>query len=73
MLARIGLVELDTGLDRRRRLASLTERGAETLAAATPLWRGVQRRMAEGLGLERDGELRRDLGAVVRAAYALSD
>ena len=73
VLGRIGLVEIGAGADRRRRLASLTERGAETLAAATPLWRGVQRRMADELGRERDRDLRRDLDAAVRAAYALSD
>ena len=72
VLARRGLVELTPGDARRRRLASLTDRGAEAVAAALPLWRDVQRRLGEELGHERVDVLHRELGGAVRAAFVLS-
>jgi DNA-binding MarR family transcriptional regulator len=71
VLARRGLVVPEPAGDRRRRLASLTDAGADALAAAQPLWRDVQGHLADELGSRRVDELRRELDRAVRAANAL--
>jgi DNA-binding MarR family transcriptional regulator len=62
-----GLVGLEPGLDRRRRVVSLTPAGEARLAAAYPLWRQAQREVRERLGRERTERLLIELDAVVGA------
>lgn len=60
-----GLVNVESGSDRRTRLLKLTERGKSVVDKATPLWRQAQNRMVTGLGKRRWETLMSDLGAVV--------
>ena len=53
LLEKAGLVRLIGGGDARERKIVLTRGGEDTLAAATPLWLGVQSRLADGLGEAR--------------------
>ena len=69
-LERDGLVALRPGPDRRVKLAAITEKGRKALAAAMPLWREAQRQIAEGTGLGRWKELRRELGRITALAEA---
>ncbi len=63
-LQREGLVRVDQGEDRRRRLVRLTEAGGETLERARPLWRQEQGLMTAALGRDRFAALLRELSAV---------
>ena len=67
-LERDGLVAVRPGPDRRVKLAGITEKGRQALAAAMPLWREVQRQIAEGTGVNRWNELRRELGRITALA-----
>ncbi len=49
-LLRSGLVTLRAGPDARSRALDLTDQGHVALAAAFPLWRQAQQRVAESLG-----------------------
>ncbi len=67
-LQRDRLVVVRPGEDRRVKLAGITEKGRKTLAAAMPLWREAQRRIAEGTGAGRWTDLRRELGRLTALA-----
>jgi DNA-binding MarR family transcriptional regulator len=67
-LERDGLVAVRPGADRRVKLAGITEKGRKALAAAMPLWREAQRQIAEGTGVGRWNELRRELGRITALA-----
>jgi DNA-binding MarR family transcriptional regulator len=67
-LERDGLVVARPGPDRRVKLAGITEKGRKALAAAMPLWREAQRQIAEGAGVGRWNELRRELGRITALA-----
>jgi DNA-binding MarR family transcriptional regulator len=67
-LERDRLVAVRSGPDRRVKLAGITEKGRQALAAAMPLWREVQRQIAEGTGVDRWTELRRELGRITALA-----
>jgi DNA-binding MarR family transcriptional regulator len=47
LLATKGLIKIEAGEDRRVRIVSLTDRGAEVLAQALPLWTQVQADLAD--------------------------
>lgn len=65
LLEEQGLVRITPGADRRERQVGLTERGRRALAEAYPLWKGVQAKVAKGLGLDRMERLLADLSAAV--------
>lgn len=71
-LVRVGLVDEEPGVDRRRRLLSLSADGLARLEAARPAWREAQRVVRGELGYDRTqellGELRALLGATRGAA-----
>jgi DNA-binding MarR family transcriptional regulator len=68
-----GLVTIVPGRDRRSRVVALTPDGETLLETARPRWRSAQRRVRDGLGLERskalNAELRAVTTAVLRASY----
>jgi DNA-binding MarR family transcriptional regulator len=67
-LARRGLVAVDPSeSDRRARIVKITAEGRSLLAAAIPLWRGVQDRFEDRLGGPDEAS---SLRAVLRAVLA---
>jgi aspartate-semialdehyde dehydrogenase len=50
VLERLGLVRLAAALDQREAAVSLTEKGAETLRLARPMWEDAQLRIEAALG-----------------------
>ena len=62
-----GLIKMTPGQDRRTRELSITDRGREAVAAAIPMWDGVQDRVLERLGQNRW----RDLSDNLSVAAAL--
>jgi DNA-binding MarR family transcriptional regulator len=64
-LERLGLVQIESGTDKRTKLISLTEAGKAKFTEALPLWEAIQQRVREGLGNERSDRMRKDLRATV--------
>lgn len=62
-----GWITIRTGADRRERVLAITAAGRALLAEATPLWDGVQARMAAELGADWQG-LMASLAAVTASA-----
>ena len=58
-----GLIKMTPGQDRRTRELSITDRGREAVAAAIPMWDGVQDRVVERLGQNRWRNLSDNLSA----------
>lgn len=67
LLEKQKLIQVGPGQDRRAREVTLTGRGRAALAAAYPLWKEVQSRVARSLGPQRLDRLLSDLRATVRA------
>ena len=65
LLAKKGLIRIQTGNDRREREVTLTDRGREALAKGYPFWQKAQTRVVKGLGEEQWKSLREGLSAVV--------
>lgn len=59
-----GLVKLTKGKDRRLRIASLTDAGAQKVEEIAPLWRETQSELVGGLGDQDWYELRAHLRAI---------
>ncbi len=59
------LIHITPGHDRREREVTLTDRGRAALAQAYPFWKGVQARVAKGLGPDRFHRMLGDLRATV--------
>jgi DNA-binding MarR family transcriptional regulator len=53
ILATKGLIKIEAGEDRRVRIVSLTDRGAEVLAQALPIWEQVQADLADRFGASK--------------------
>jgi DNA-binding MarR family transcriptional regulator len=70
-LVRAGLVDVDAGEDRRRRVLRLSDGGAERLALARPHWRRVQQQVERSFGGEQTGELLDALRALLEATEQL--
>ena len=68
LLAKKGLIRIQTGNDRREREVTLTDRGREALAKGYPFWQKAQTHVVKGLGEERWKSLREGLSAVVSVA-----
>src|SRR4051812_39780997 len=71
LLAKLGLVEIAEGEDRRVRLVALSGEGRKALKAALPLWQRAQDRIAADLGGKRLDHLMKELsvlGELGRAA-----
>jgi DNA-binding MarR family transcriptional regulator len=58
VLEREQLVAFVGGTDERSKVVQLTAKGRKALAAALPLWHGVQKRMKAKIGDEKDSLLR---------------
>lgn len=56
-LEKQGLVESNSGEDRRTRVVTLTDQGQETLQIARPLWEQAQQQAVEALGPEKFTQL----------------
>ena len=69
-LVKRGLLETVEGEDRRQRRVAITEKGAQALIDAEPLWRQAQAKIAGSLGDERWAGMVRDLDEAVRLALA---
>ena len=63
-----GLVALQPGDDRRRRMVRLTGAGQALLADALPLWRRAQLGLVRQLGLELEERISQDLGRLTEVA-----
>ncbi|GAC1419395.1 MAG: oxidation-sensing regulator MosR [Candidatus Velthaea sp.] len=61
LLAESGLIVMEFGSDRRRRVARLSSSGRATLRRALPLWRTVQQQTVKRIGTERFRRLLREL------------
>jgi DNA-binding MarR family transcriptional regulator len=70
-LVRAGLVHVDVGEDRRRRLLRLSDAGAERLARARPHWRRVQQQVEDSFG-GQTGDLLDALRALLDATEQLA-
>lgn len=64
VLERDGLVKTARGEDQREAVVSLSPRGTEALAAATPLWEACQRQIEKRLGTDKIEALRAIANAV---------
>lgn len=64
-LQRDGLVTIAPGDDRRTRYVALTDAGREALEQARPLWRAMQERVEESVGVERIASLLKELQSLV--------
>lgn len=60
-LERQGLIEMDTGLDRRTHIARLTEQGHQALKDALPLWQQAQNAVISRFGQDRTAALLTEL------------
>ena len=69
-LEREGLIRIETGKDRRERVAQLTEKGRRAVKKVLPSWKKIQSRMVERLGEARYKRLLSDLMEVISAAQA---
>lgn len=63
-----GLLTIEAGIDRRRRLVRLTERGRQALARALPYWEQAQHQVVTRLGQEQWHALRASLQATMTLA-----
>lgn len=70
-LVRVGLVDVDVGEDRRRRVLRLSDGGEERLALARPHWRRVQQQVEHSFG-EQTGDLLDALRALLEASEQLA-
>jgi DNA-binding MarR family transcriptional regulator len=68
LLEKQGLIQVDTGRDRREREVRLTDRGREVLAQVYPIWREVQAEVAKRFGSARLARLLSELSALVEVA-----
>lgn len=66
-LQRDGLIEINTGKDRRGKLITLTPAGYQLLEEAYPIWEAAQQRFVEALGQERWQQTIENLNAAVSA------
>ena len=64
-LEKQGMIEIMPGGDRRTRQVTLTPRGEEAVARATPLWEKAQSTIVETLGQNQWHVLREGLSAVL--------
>lgn len=64
-LEKQGLVESNSGEDRRIRMVRLTDQGQETLENALPLWKKAQEQVVEALGPEKFNQLLTTVSEVV--------
>lgn len=64
-LEKQGLIKIESGEDKRKRIVTLTPKGTETLAKALPLWEKAQARVIKGLGPERWGSVMKNLSEMV--------
>ena len=64
-LERRGLIKVVPGEDRRTREVSLTARGREAIAKATPLWEVAQARVVKELGQNRVRHLQELSAAII--------
>ncbi|MFZ0388132.1 MAG: MarR family winged helix-turn-helix transcriptional regulator [Solirubrobacteraceae bacterium] len=71
-LVKAGLVSVEVGEDRRRRLLALSPVGEQTLAAARPRWREVQSAVERAFGEDRTDELLDDLRALLQTSEQLA-
>ena len=67
-LASQGLLTIDAGIDRRRHLVRLTERGRQALATALPYWEQAQNQVITRLGHKQWQALLAELKATVTLA-----
>jgi DNA-binding MarR family transcriptional regulator len=68
---RQGLLTVEAGTDRRRRLVRLTERGHQALARALPYWEQAQHQVITCLGQEQWHALRVSLQATMTLAQSV--
>lgn len=68
-LQRGGLVQVESGEDRRARLVVLTERGRSKADEGKQLWARAQRRFENKLGAGDAESLRQDLSRVSRTSF----
>jgi DNA-binding MarR family transcriptional regulator len=68
LLEQQGLIQVDTGDDRREREVRLTDRGRDVLAHVYPIWQEVQAEVATRFGSERLARLLAELSALVEVA-----
>lgn len=66
LLEKKGLIEIGEGEDRREQILNLTEKGAELLLEAIPIWEQVQKQLTEKIGEKRLDDLLRGLRDLVR-------
>ncbi|HEX3036992.1 MAG TPA: MarR family winged helix-turn-helix transcriptional regulator [Thermodesulfobacteriota bacterium] len=67
-LEKQGLINIESGEDKRERVVTITPKGIETLAKALPLWEKAQTRVIKGLGQERWSSVLNNLSEMVSLA-----
>lgn len=66
LLERLGVVSIEPGDDRRERQIRITEKGADLLEEALPLWQQAQREIVELIGIDKIEGLLTGLHEVAR-------
>ena len=65
-LERLGMVSIKSGDDRRERIVRITDKGADLLEKAFPMWQQAQRELVNLIGRDRRKELLSTLHKVGR-------
>lgn len=70
VLEKQGLVNVNSGVDRRTRMVTITEEGRAILLKAYPLWEQAQSRIKETMGQEGSKALLESLAALIEISQA---
>lgn len=71
LMRKEGLLVISERATMRQRFVTLTPKGEQTLARALPLWRKIQSRFEQRVGVKRWAELRDELGEISQLAAML--
>ena len=65
LLENKGLVNTESGEDKRERVVTITDKGIDALMSAYPLWEEAQHYVAESIGKDKSNRIVKDLSGMV--------